>query len=112
VGRYQEKLRVPFINRSVQAYGQLHLPILAYVSRPIYGVTVDGIMDQYVTSWHRLQRVDTEFGLFFPVMRRKDNPNLFRIAYQWDILRFRDNERQRVLSAQHLLSIGLFIKMI
>ncbi|MEM1325217.1 MAG: hypothetical protein AAGI23_04640 [Bacteroidota bacterium] len=112
VGRYQDQWTLPLVNKAIQVYGQVHLPLIAYVSRPIYGVTVDGQMNQYVSSWNRLQRVDTEFGIFFPVMRRKDNPNLFRLGYQWDILRFRDNEQQRVLSAQHILTIGLFIKMI
>lgn len=112
VGRYQDEQKIPFINRIWRIYAQAHVPVLAYVSRPVYGVTVDGRMDQYVSSLHRLQRIDTEFGVFIPLFSKKDNPNLLRFAYQWDILNWRDNERQRVLTAQHLLSIGLFVKVI
>ncbi|MEM9884491.1 MAG: hypothetical protein AAF849_01260 [Bacteroidota bacterium] len=108
--RYEQKLKIPWINKSVQVFGQAHLPLLAYVSRPIYGITIDGMMQHFIRPIGRIQRFDAELGMQFPI--RKNNLNQFRISYQWDILRWRDNEVQRVLTGQHHLNFALLVKMI
>ncbi|MEM0993093.1 MAG: hypothetical protein AAGI49_08645, partial [Bacteroidota bacterium] len=77
--RYEQSLKIPLINKTVQAFGQAHLPLLAYVSRPIYGITIDGMMEHFVSPIGRLRRFDTEFGLQFPL--RKNNSNQLRISY-------------------------------
>ncbi|MEM9847039.1 MAG: hypothetical protein AAF847_04060, partial [Bacteroidota bacterium] len=64
----------------------------------------------FVSPIGRLRRFDTEFGLQFPL--RKNNSNQLRISYQWDILRWRDNEVQRVITGQHHLNLALLVRMI
>ena len=44
---------IPFIKKDVNIYGKAHLPVLAYVNRPIYGVTTLGFPNQAVTTLGR-----------------------------------------------------------
>ncbi|MEM6698122.1 MAG: hypothetical protein AAF599_06985 [Bacteroidota bacterium] len=108
--RAQSPFTIPLLKKQVATYAQVYLPLIAYVSRPIYGVTVSGEMEHYVSALGRLGNTSMEFGMHFPI--RKNNANRLRIAYQWDFLRWRDNEVHKVVTGQHAISIGLLVSMI
>ncbi|MEL6720648.1 MAG: hypothetical protein AAFP82_18230 [Bacteroidota bacterium] len=108
--RAQSPFTIPLLKKQVETYAQIYLPLIAYVNRPIYGITVSGEMEQYISTLGRLGNTSMEFGMHFPI--RKNNPNRLRIAYQWDFLRWRDNDIHKVVTGQHIISIGLLVNMI
>jgi len=108
--RAQSPFTIPLIKKQVETYVQVYLPLIAYINRPIYGITVSGEMEQYVSTLGRLGNTNIEFGMHFPI--RKNNTNRFKIAYQWDFLRWRDNEIHKVVTGQHYISFGLLVNMI
>jgi hypothetical protein len=109
-GRLQRAITLPIIRRDVQAFGHLHLPLLAYVNRPAAPITVSNDMQQTISTIGRLRQVTLEFGLFFPV--RRDNPNHYRLSYRWELFRWRDNDEQRVITGLHLLTFGILVNTI
>ncbi|MEM8525382.1 MAG: hypothetical protein AAGG68_12150 [Bacteroidota bacterium] len=108
--RAQHPFTIPFLKKQVATYAQVYVPLIAYVNRPIYGITVSGEVEQYVSTLGRLGNTNMEFGIRFPF--RKNTANQLQIAYQWDFLRWRDNEIHKVVTGQHILSVGLLVNMI
>ena len=108
--RVQRSIRLPLIRPEGQFYGHVHLPLLAYVNRPAAPISISGETRERVSPIGRLRKVDMEFGVFFPV--RRGIPNFYRLSYRWDLFRWRDNDYQRVITGQHLLSFGLLVNMI
>jgi len=107
--RFEQDFEIPFIKKQVLFYGKVHLPFVSYVNRPIYAVSGWDFPEQSVATFGRFFRLETEGGLIFRVS--KNNQNLFRIGYKWDIYRFRDNDIHRVITGHHYLNFGLMVKM-
>ncbi|MEL6944318.1 MAG: hypothetical protein AAFO82_16780, partial [Bacteroidota bacterium] len=48
--RAQSPFTIPLLKKQVETYAQIYLPLIAYVNRPIYGITVSGEMEQYIST--------------------------------------------------------------
>jgi len=106
--RVDRTVRLPLIKKDVQFYSEAHLPLIAYLNRPNHGIP--GWDVQHALGYlGRMNRLETEFGIITPI--RKDNPNLFRISYNWDMFRYRDNDIYKVVTGHHALSFALLVNL-
>ena len=106
--RVDKTIRLPLIKKDVGFYGEAHLPLVAYLNRPNYGIP--GWDVQHAVGYlGRMNRLETEFGITTPI--RKDNPNLFRLSYNWDVFRYRDNDIYKVVTGHHALSFALLVNI-
>lgn len=106
--RVDKTIQLPLIHKDVQFYSEAHLPIAGYINRPSYGIPGWEVIHQaaYIGNMFRLE---TESGIIFPIGR--NNNNAFRISYNWDFFRYRDNEVYRVITGHHALGFGLMVRM-
>lgn len=107
-GRVDKTVTLPLIKKSVNFYGEAHLPLVGYLNRPSYGIPGWEVIHQ-VGYIGKMTRLETEVGIITPF--RQDNPNQLRISYNWDFFRFRDNEIYRVITGHHALSIALLVRI-
>lgn len=106
--RVDKNIELPLIKKEVNFYGEAHLPIIAYLNRPTYGIP--GWDVQHAVGYiGRMNRLETEFGFTTPI--RKGNPNLFRLSYNWDVFRYRDNDIYKVVTGHHALNFGLLVNV-
>lgn len=108
-GRAERAFKIPFIKKQFFFYGKAHLPLVSYVNRPIYALPAWDFPEQHIATWGRFFRIETEAGIVFRI--KKDNTNLFRIGYKWDMFRFRDNNIHRVITGHHYLNFGLMTEI-
>ncbi len=106
--RVHKKIELPFIHKEVQFYSEAHLPIAGYINRPSFGLPGWEVIHQ-VAYIGNLFRLETENGIIFPIGRH--NNNAFRINYNWDFFRYRDNEAYRVITGHHALGFGLMVRL-
>lgn len=106
--RVDRTVRLPLIKKDVGFYGEAHLPLLAYLNRPNYAIP--GWDIQHSLGYlGRMNRLETEFGIITPI--RKDNANLFRLSYNWDVFRYRDNDIYKVVTGHHAVSFALLVRL-
>ena len=106
--RVDRTIRLPLIKKDVAFYGEAHLPLVGYLNRPNYGIPGWDVEHTF-GFLGRMNRLETEFGLIMPI--RKDNPNLFRISYNWDVFNYRDNDIYKVTTGHHALGFALLINI-
>lgn len=106
--RVDKTIQLPLIRKEVQFYSEAHLPIAGYINRPSYGIPGWEVIHQ-VAYIGNMFRFEMENGIIFPIGR--NNNNAFRIAYNWDFFRYRDNEAYRVITGHHALGFGLMVKL-
>lgn len=107
-GRVDKTIQLPLIKKDVRFYAEAHLPIGGYINRPSYAIPGWEVIHQAAIIGNMV-RLETETGIIFPL--RKDNVNAFRISYNWDFFRFRDNEVYRVITGHHALGLSLMVKI-
>jgi len=90
-------------------FADAQVPFLYYVSRPNYAISSPVWRDN-VKITGGANRVNAQVGLIIPV--RKNNPNLYRISYQWTFLHNKDNEFQKVVNGRHALVFIFLINAI
>ncbi len=106
--RVDRTIRLPLIKKEVSFYGEAHLPLVGYLNRPSYAIP--GWEIEHTFGFiGRMNRLETEFGLIMPI--RKNNPNLFRISYNWDVFNYRDNDIYKVTTGHHALSFALLVNL-
>lgn len=106
--RVDKTIQLPLIRKEVQFYSEAHLPIAGYINRPSFGIPGWEIQHQ-VAYIGNMFRLETESGIIFPIGR--NNKNAFRISYNWDFFRYRDNEVYRVITGHHALGFGLMVRL-
>lgn len=107
-GRVGKTIELPLIRKKVQFYSEAHLPIAGYINRPSFGIPGWEVIHQ-VAYIGNMFRLETENGIIFPIGR--NNNNAFRINYNWDFFRYRDNEAYRVITGHHALGFGLMVRL-
>jgi hypothetical protein len=106
--RVDRTIRLPLIKKDVGFYGEAHLPLVGYLNRPNYAIP--GWDVEHTFGYlGRMNRLETEFGIITPI--RKDNLNLFRISYNWDVFNYRDNDVYKVVTGHHALSFALLVRL-
>ena len=95
-------------------YAEAHVPVVAYVNRPLYGLVLEQESSQdHQVGWiGDLLRLQAEVGIRF--WRAKDpcrnKPHdRWKIAYRWDLLHWQPDEGQAVTTAMHQLQFGFMI---
>lgn len=106
--RVDKTILLPLIHKDVQFYSEAYLPITGYINRPSYGIPGWEVIHQFAYIGNMF-RIETENGIIFPIGR--NNNNAFRISYNWDFFRYRDNEVYRVITGHHALGFGLMVKL-
>lgn len=90
-------------------FADAQIPVLHYISRPNYAISLPAWRDNIkIVGW--TNRLNTQVGMIIPV--RKNNPNKYRISYQWTFLQNRDNEFQQVVTGRHALIFIFLINTI